>query len=120
MQLCVHPNQRNEPLVLPWLLDEVACPALDAFHREIDVPPGRHHDNRQARIDLLETREEVKALLPGGGVPRVVQVNEKDVVIALPQRFQQQLGRAHALHVDALRLKQQFNCFEDVWLIVGN
>jgi hypothetical protein len=34
--------------------------------------------------------------------------------------FQQHLGRAHTIHVDALRGEQQLNGLEDMRLIVGN
>ncbi len=112
--------RRDEALVFPWLLDEVAGAALDAFDGEIDVAPGGHHDNRQARIDLLKTREQVEAFLAGGGVARVVEVDEQDVVVALAQRFEQQLRRAHASTWMPCGCKQQFHGFEDMRLIVGD
>ena len=112
--------ERDEPLVFPRLLNEVARAALDAFDGEIDVAPGGHHDDGQARIDLLKAREQIETLLAGGGVARVVQVDEQDVVVALAERFEQQLRRAHAVDMDALRLQQQLHGFEDVRLIVGD
>ena len=109
-----------QALVLPGLLDEVARAALDAFDGQIDVAPRGHHDDGQARIELLNARQQIEALLAGGGVARVVQVDEQDIVVALAQSLQQQLRRAHAVHMDALRLQQQLHGFEDVRLIVGD
>ena len=120
VQFGVNANERDEALVFPWLLDEVASAALDAFDGEVDVAPRRHDDDRHARIDLLQTRQQIEALLAGGGVARVVEVNEQNVVVALTQRLKQQLRRAHAIHMNALRLQQQFHGLEDVRLIVGN
>ena len=92
VQLGVHANQADEPLVFPRLLDEVASAALDAFDGEVDVAPGGHHDHRQARIDLLNARQQIEAFLARSGVARVIQVDEQDVVVALPQRFEQQVA----------------------------
>jgi hypothetical protein len=119
-QLGMDADQREQPLVLPRLLDEVARAALDGFDGQVDVAPGGHDDHRQARIELLNARQQVEALLAGGGVARVVEVDEQHVVVALAQRLQQQLRRAHAVHIDALRSEQQLDGLEDVRLIVGN
>ena len=99
VQLGVNADQREQPLVLPGLLDEVARAALDAFDGQIDVAPGGHHDHRQPRVELLDARQQIEALLAGGGVARVVEVDEQHIVVALAQRFQQQLRRAHAVHL---------------------
>ena len=120
VQLGVDADEGDEALVLPGFLDEVASAALDAFDGEVDVAPRGHDDDGQARIDLLQTREQIEALLPGGGVARVVEVDEQDVVVALAKGFKQQLRRAHAVHMNALRLQQQFHGLEDMRLIVGN
>ena len=90
VQLGVHADELRQALVLPRLLNEVAGAALDAFDGQIDVAPRRHHDDRQARIDLLNARQQVEAFLAGGSVARVVQVDEQHVVVALAQRLQHQ------------------------------
>ena len=120
MQLGVDADEREQALVFPRLLDKVARAALDALDGEVDVAPRGHHDHRQARVDLLNAREQVEALLAGGGVARVVEVDEQDIVVALAQRFEQQLRRAHAVDVDALRRQQQLDGLENVRLIVGD
>ena len=63
---------------------------------------------------LLNARQQVETLLAGGGVAGVVQVDEQHVVVALAQRLKQQLRRAHAVHIDALRSEQQLDGLEDV------
>src|SRR5208282_4773010 len=111
MQLSVDADERDQAIVFPWLLNEVASASLDAFDSEIDVAPRGHHDHRHAWIDLLEARQKIKALLAGGGVARVVQVDEQDVVVALAKGLEQELRRARSVHLEALRLKQQFYGF---------
>ena len=69
---------------------------------------------------LLNARQQIETLLAGGGVARVVQVDQQHIVVALAQRLQQQLRRAHAIHLNALRRQQQLDGFENVRLIVGN
>ena len=91
VQLGVHANQADEALVLPGFLDEIARAALDAFDGEVDVAPRGHDDDRQARIDLLEAREQIEAFLARGGVAGVVQVDEQHIVVALAKRLDQQL-----------------------------
>ena len=108
-QLGVNADEREQPLVLPGLLDEVARPALDAFDGQVDIAPRRHHDHRKPRIELLDTGQQIEAFLAGGGVARVIQVDQHHIVVALVQRFHQQLRRAHAVHIDPLRLEQQLN-----------
>ena len=120
VQLGVHADEGEQPLVLPRLLDKVARAALDAFDGQVDVAPRRHHDHREARIEFLDMGEQIEAFLAGGGVARVVQVDEHDIVVALAQRLQKQLRRAHAIDVDPLRLEQQLDGFKNVRLIVGN
>ncbi len=71
-------------------------------------------------VELLNARQQIEALLAGGGVAGVVEVDEQHVVVALAQRFKQQLGRAHAVHMDALRREQQLDGLKDVRLIVGD
>ena len=87
VQFGVHADEADQALVFPGLLDEVAGAALDALDGEVDVAPGGHDDHRQARIDLLNAREQVEAFLSRSGVARVVEVDEEDVVVALAQRF---------------------------------
>ena len=91
VQLSMNADDRDEALVLPRLLDEVASAALDALDGEIDVAPRGHDDYRQARIDLLKASEQIETLFAGGSVARVVEIDEQNVVVALPERLEQKL-----------------------------
>ena len=64
VQLGMHADQADQPLVLPRLLDKIAGAALDAFHSQVDVAPRRHHDHRQARVDFVDARQQVETFLP--------------------------------------------------------
>src|SRR3954465_3937467 len=114
----MYADEAEETLVFPWLLDEVAGPALDALDGQVDVAPGRHHDHRESRIHLLDARQQVEALLPRGGVAGVIQVNQQDIIVTLAQRFQNQLRRAHTLHLHGLRLEQKLYGLEFFGFIV--
>src|SRR5215469_2273562 len=105
VQFGVDPDKRNETFVLPGLLDKVTGAAFNALHGQIDVAPSCHHDHRQTRIDLQQASKQIKTLLAGGRVARVVQVNEQNIVIALAEGLEQQLRRSDAVGVNALRLK---------------
>jgi preprotein translocase subunit YajC len=120
VQLCVDADERDEALVFPGFLDEVACAALDGFDGEVDVAPGSHDDDWQAAIELLNAGEEIEALLAGGGIAGVVEVDEQDVVVDVGESLKEQLGRADAVYADALRREQQLDSLEDVGLIVGD
>jgi len=118
-QFRMNTDEGKQPLVFPGLLDEVAGAALDGFDGEADVAPGRHDDDRQARIVLLNAREKVEAFLAGGGIAGVIQVDEQHIVVALAERLHEQLRRADAVHIDAVRSEQQLDGLENGRLIVG-
>src|ERR1035438_3407915 len=120
MQLGVNANERDQALILPRLLDEVACAALDGFDGQVNVAPGGHDDDWNARIHLVDAGEEIEAFLAGGGVARVVKVDEYDVVVVLADRIEEQLWRANTADVDALRGQKQLDSLENVGLIVGD
>jgi hypothetical protein len=120
MQLRMNPDQRDQPLVLPRLLDKVARAPLNRFDCQVDVAPGGHHDHRQPRVVFLDARQQVQALLARGRVPRVVQIDQQHIVVVLPHRLHQQLRRPDAVHRNALRRQQQLDSFKNVRLIVGN
>ena len=83
------------------------------------LPQGGHHYHREAGIDFLKTGEKIEAtFFPRCGVAGVIEIDEQNIVVALAQRFEQKLRRAHTVDVDALRFEQQFNSFENVWLVV--
>jgi transcriptional regulator CtsR len=116
----VNADEGEQPLVLPGLLDEVTRAALDAFDGQVDVAPRRHHDHRKPRIELLDAGQQIEAFPAGGGVARVIQVDQHHIVVALVQRLHQQLRQSHAVHIDRLRLEQQLNCLQNMRLVVGN
>ena len=72
-----------KPLVLPRLLYKVARAAAHGFDRQIHAAPSRHHDDRKHGVHRLDLRQQLKPFLAGGGVARVVQVDEGSVIIAV-------------------------------------
>ena len=48
-QLDLRAHDRQQPRVLPRLLDEVARAAAHGLDRHLDAAPGGHHDDRQGR-----------------------------------------------------------------------
>jgi hypothetical protein len=89
VQLGMDADERDQAFVFPGLLDEVASAALDGFDGEVDVAPGSHDNDWQAGIEFLDAGEEIEALLAGGGIARVVEVDEEDVVVGVGQRLEE-------------------------------
>ncbi len=71
-------------------------------------------------VDGLDAREQVEALLAGGGVAGVVEVHHDDVEIASLDGGEDGGGRRGGLDLVALGLEQQAQGLEDVGLIVGD
>ena len=63
MQLGLGAENCQQPLVLPWLLNEVACAAAHRLYGKANVAPGRHHDHRKAAVECDDLREQIKPLL---------------------------------------------------------
>ena len=96
------------------------APAPHRLHRDLDAAPRRHHDDGQRGIDALDAREQVEAFLAGRRIPRVVQVDQRDVELARFDRRQHAGGGGCRLELEALGLEQQPQRFEDVGLVVGD
>jgi hypothetical protein len=76
-------KRAQEPRIFPRLQYEIAHPALHGFDSQFHRAPCRHRDHRQRFVDRLNVRQQIEALLAGGGVARVVQVDEAVVRFAL-------------------------------------
>ena len=117
LDLCAH--DREHALVVPGLLDEVPrAPAhgLDCqFHRA----PGGHDDDRHRRVERLELREEREAFESRRRVPRVVEVDQRDVEVARVDGGQHAGGGGGGVDLAPLRLQQQAQRLKDVGLVVG-
>ena len=87
-QLDLRADDRQQPRVVPRLLDEVARAAAHRLDRDFDAAPGRHDDDRQRRIDALDARQQVEPFLARRRVARVVQVDQRDVELARLDRGQ--------------------------------
>ena len=119
-QFDLGPDDRQQPRVVPGLLDEVARAAPHRFDRDLDAAPRRHHDHRQRRIDPLDARQQVQAFFAGRRVARVVQVDQRDVELARLHRREHAGGRGRGLEREPLGLEQQPERLEHVRLIVGD
>jgi hypothetical protein len=106
VELSVHPDERYKALVLPGLLHKVASAALDGLDGQIDIAPGSHDNDGDARIDLLYASKEVEAFLPACGVAGVIEVDKNDIVVVLAEGIEEQLWRTDAVYVDSLRGKE--------------
>ncbi len=114
------PERREQARVVPGLLDEIAGALPHRLHGQIHRAPGGHDDHGQARIDLLDAREQVQAFLARRRVPRVVQVDEGRVALPGLEGREHAGGRARGLALDALALQEEAKGFEDVALVVGD
>ena len=119
-ELGLRAHDRQQPLVFPRLLHEVAGAAAHRLDGDVDRAPRGHHDHRQRFVAGVNALQQVEAFLAGGGVARVVQVHQDHVVVLELERAQELLRRCGGVDDEAFRLQQQSQRFEDVGLIVGD
>ena len=108
----------QEPVVVPRLLDEIARAAAHRLDRLLDAAPRGHHDRRQRGVEGLELRDQLQSLAAGGGVARVVEIEEHRVEVGGLHRREHAGGRGGGLDVVALALQQQPQRLADVRLVV--
>jgi hypothetical protein len=117
-QLELRVQRGEQPRVVPRLLQVVARAAPHRLDGALDRSPRRHHDDRQRRIDLAQAREQVHALLAGGGVARVVEIEQADVeVLGLAQRDHGGRRRGGA-HLEAVGAREHAHRLEHVGLVI--
>ena len=119
-QLDLRADDRQQPRVVPRLLDEVARAAAHRFDRDLDAAPRRHDHDRQRRIDALDPRQQVQPFLAGGRVARVVEIDQGDVELARLERREHAGRRGRGLELEPFGLEQQPQRLEHVGLIVGD
>ena len=119
-QLDLRADDREQPRVVPGLLDEVARAPAHRLDGDLDAAPCGHHDDRQRRVDALDSREQVEPFFPRRRVARVVQVDQRDVELARFDRGQHAGRGGRGLELEPFGLEQQPQGLEDVGLVVGN
>ena len=119
-QLDLRPDDREQPRIVPGLLDEIARAATHRLDRDLDAAPGGHDDDRQRRIEALGPREQVQAFFARRRVARVVEIDQGDVELTRLDRRQHTGRRRRRLELKSLRLQQQAQRLEDVGLVVGD
>jgi hypothetical protein len=118
-QFRLRADDREQPIVVPGLLDEVARPAAHRFDGNVHRAPCRHHDDGQGLVGGVDALQQFKALLSRRGVPGVVEVHQEDVEVLHLECAQELLRRGCGIDRIAVRLQQQPQRLEDVRLIVG-
>jgi hypothetical protein len=101
-QFGLRPDDRQQPLVVPRLLDEVARAAPHRFDRDVHRAPGRHHHHRERFVGGVDALQQVEPFLARRGVARVVQVHQDDVEV-LQFESAQQLRGDEAVSMRSLR-----------------
>ncbi len=79
MQLELVAQDAEQARIVPWLLNEIVGAATHGLDREIDVGVRRHHDDGDLGVALADGGEEVQAFETGGGVARVVEIEQNAV-----------------------------------------
>jgi hypothetical protein len=114
------PERGQQPVVLPGLLDVVARAAPDSGHRAFHAPPRRHHDDRQRGVQAAQAGDQLDALVPGGGVAGVVEVEQRGVEVGGLHRRDHARGRGRGLDLVVLAAQQQLEGVEDVGVVIGD
>jgi len=119
-QLDLRLQNRRKPRVVPGFLDKIARSTAHCLHRQLDRPPGGHHDHRQRGVERLDPIQEFEALLAGGGVAGVIEVHQHRVEVAGfdgvdggGRGIDSFGGVSFALHQEAER-------FQDVGLVISD
>ena len=119
-QFGLRADDRQQPLVVPRLLDEVARAAAHRLDRDFDRSPGRHHDDRQRLVGGVNPLQQIEPFFTRRRVARVVEIHQDDVVVLQLHRAQQLLRRRGRVDEIALGLQQQAQRLEHVRLIVAD
>ena len=96
-QLDLRPHRRQQPVVVPRLLDVVARAAPHRFDRARDAAPRRHDEHGQRRIERADPLHQVESFLAGGRVARVVQVEDREVEVGGLEPLERLAGRARGV-----------------------
>ena len=92
MQLQLGAQNTEQAGVVPGLLDEVAGTAAHGVHGQVNAGPCGHQDHGQAAVLLADRVEQLQTFRAGGGVARVVQIDQQSVVVTLLQAVEHQRG----------------------------
>ena len=118
-ELGLRADDREQPLVVPRLLHEVAGAAAHRLDGDVDRSPGGHHHDGQRLVGGVDALQQVEPLFAGRRVAGVVEVHQHDVVVAHLEGAQDLLRRGGRVDGVALGLEQEPQRFEDVGLVVG-
>ena len=81
------------------------APAAHCLHGQIYAAPGSHYDHRHHRIDRLNFLEQLHSLLSGGGVARIVQIDDDKVEIFMLEARRTLRRRFHRFDFVAFALQ---------------
>src|SRR2546430_13322350 len=109
---------REQPAVVPRLLDEVARAAAHRLDGAVDAGPGGHHHDRGRGVESLEPREQIESFRPGRRVAGVVHVDQEGVEVALVESGKNAARGGRALDLVALAFEEEPQGLDDVFLIV--
>jgi hypothetical protein len=113
-------HDREQPEILPRLGHEIPRAPAHRLDGELHVRPCRHDDDRQRRIDRLQPAQEVQPLLSACRVPCVVEVDQRQGVVARLHGLHRGRGRFHGLDLVALVLQQEPKGLDDVGMVVSD
>ena len=117
-QFDLSPHDRQEPVIVPRLWNEIARPAFHRFHRQIDCRPRRHHHDRQRAVERLDFRDYLEPFLSGSRVPRVIQVHDQKRVILLFERLKNARERRDRVGLMSFALEQNAQRLQHIVLVV--
>jgi hypothetical protein len=114
------PQDRDELVVVPGLLHEVAHAAPHGFDRDVDRTPSGHHDDRELAVESLDARQQIDSLAARRRIAGVVQVHQQQIERARGDCRERSLRRPHGVDVNAFALEQQAQRVDQVRLVVGD
>ena len=119
-ELHLRRQRRQQPVVVPRLLNVVARASSHRFDGTVNAPPAGHDNDGQVRILASDVPQQVQPLAPRRGVAGVVEVHQHAVEVTGSDRRNNGFRRIGGQHLEARVLQQNTQRFNDVRLIVGH
>jgi hypothetical protein len=112
-------QHREQPLVVPRLLDEVLSAAAHAFDGEVDRAPRRHQHDRRVRVEGADPSHGIEPFVARRRVARVVQIHEHGVGRTLAKSGDERFGISERVCGVSFAFQEKPQRLDDVALVVG-
>ena len=108
----------HQLLVLPRLGHKVCGACLDGCYGLVHIRVGRHHHHHRFGVASQDALQHLHALLSAAGVAAEVHVEQYHLGGICGHKVGYALGRGAHLHLLKVRLQQQVQCEEHIFIVI--